>query len=54
MRRIYADEFHPVSELVTPQHRDELPPFPVIDMHTHFGPLLLGEDYESRYETAAA
>ncbi len=52
MRRIYADEFHPVSELVGPEHREAMPPFPVIDMHAHFGPLLLGDDYESRYDTA--
>ena len=51
MRRLYIDEFHPVIELVTEQHAEEMPSFPVIDMHTHFGPLLLGEDYESRYDT---
>ena len=46
MKRLYLDEFHPVIELVTPQHTKELPRFPVIDMHAHFGPLLLGENYE--------
>ena len=51
MRRLYADEFHPHSELVTPQHPDTMPPFPVIDMHAHFGPLLLGDSYEERYDT---
>ena len=52
MRRVYADEFHPLSELVLPQHPEALPPFPVIDMHAHFGPLLLGERYEDTYDTA--
>ena len=53
MKRLYLDEFHPVIELVTPQHTKELPRFPVIDMHAHFGPLLLGDDYETCYNTAA-
>ena len=39
------------SELRHVEHIDVRPPFPVIDMHAHFGPLLLGEDYESTYET---
>ncbi len=51
LKRIYADEFHPRCELVVPQHPDALPPFPVIDMHAHFGPLLLGEHYEDCFDT---
>ena len=51
LRRLYADEFHPKSELVLEQHPDALPPFPVIDMHAHFGPLLLGEHYEEAFDT---
>lgn len=51
MKRVYADEFHPRSELVLPEHPCALPPLPVIDMHAHFGPLLLGEDYEQTYDT---
>ena len=51
MKRLYADEFHPTVELVTPQHPNTMPLFPVIDMHTHFGPLLLGEDYETKFDT---
>ena len=39
------------SELKTVQHPETMPPFPVIDMHAHFGPLLLGDDYESVYDT---
>ena len=39
------------SELKTVQHPEVMPPFPVIDMHAHFGPLLLGDNYESVYDT---
>ena len=51
-RRLYLDEYHPKIELVHTEHPDCMPSVPVIDMHTHFGPLLLGEDYESTYDTA--
>ena len=51
MKRLYADEFHPRSELALPRHEDAMPPFPVIDMHAHFGPLLLGDRYEERFDT---
>lgn len=40
-----------ICELAQTRHESMLPRFPVIDMHTHFGPLLLGEDYEARYDT---
>ena len=42
--------FNPVSELVVGQHKEVKPPCPVIDIHTHFGPLLLGEDYDHDYD----
>ena len=51
MRRLYADEFHPKVELVVDQHPNAMPPFPVIDMHAHFGPLLLGDSYEDVFDT---
>ena len=51
MERICAGDFHPQSELVLPEHPQTLPPFPVVDMHAHFGPLLLGERYEDTYDT---
>ena len=51
MKKLYVGEFHPRSELALPQHPDALPPFPVIDMHAHFGPLLLGDHYEDRFDT---
>lgn len=50
MRRLYADEFHPKSELVTPEHPFEMPEFPVIDVHAHFGPLII-DNYEDAYDT---
>lgn len=40
-----------ISELRVPAHESVRPPCPVIDMHTHFGALLMGEDYESLYDT---
>ena len=39
-------------ELVHEEHPFEMPVCPVIDTHAHFGPLLLGPDYESRFDTA--
>ena len=51
MKRLYLDEYHPKSGLVTAQHDQCMPPFPVIDMHAHLGPLLLGENYAEKYDT---
>ena len=39
-------------ELVHEEHESEMPVCPVIDMHTHFGPLLLGPDYADKFDTA--
>ena len=39
-------------ELVLEEHLIEKPRIPAIDVHTHLGRMLLGEDYESRYDTA--
>lgn len=41
----------PKSELIVEAHETAAPKFPVIDTHTHFGALLLGEDYASQYST---
>ncbi len=38
-------------ELVLENHEFEEPKFPVIDMHTHFGSLLFGDNYEETYDT---
>ena len=43
----------PICELVRNEHPLTESPFPVIDMHAHFGPLLLGTDYARKYDTAA-
>lgn len=50
MERLYVGEFHPRRELMLPEHPEALPPCPVIDAHAHFGPLLLGENYEETYD----
>ena len=39
-------------ELVLDDHLIEKPCVPAIDIHTHLGRMLLGDDYESRYDTA--
>ena len=44
-------EYQPVSQLVTPVHEIRVPRFPVIDVHTHFGPMVLGQEYEKEYDT---
>lgn len=44
-------EYRPVHQLVTPWHAVNVPRFPVIDVHTHFGPLVLGPEYEKAYDT---
>jgi predicted TIM-barrel fold metal-dependent hydrolase len=51
-RRLFVDEYTPVSELVVEQHNIGKPKFPAFDAHAHFGSLLLGDSYESRYDTA--
>jgi len=43
-------DFKPKSNLVVPQHHVPKPKFPVIDIHTHFGPLVI-KDYENAYDT---
>jgi predicted TIM-barrel fold metal-dependent hydrolase len=49
---ILLSKFNPVSEAVVEEHLYEKPRFPVIDIHTHMGALLLGPEYEKRYDTA--
>lgn len=45
-------EFMPRSELVVDRVRVKKPKFPIIDTHTHFGPLVLGKNYAALYDTA--
>ena len=49
--RIYLDEFDPRSELITTRSVIEQAKFPTIDIHTHMGELLLGENYPELYDT---
>ena len=51
MRRLYLDEFHPVTQLKLNDHTPRQPRFPIIDMHGHMGPMLLGERYDECYDT---
>lgn len=51
-RGLDLSEFMPRSELVVERVRVTKPRFPIIDTHTHFGPLVLGENYADRYDTA--
>lgn len=51
-RKLYIEEYTPVSELVVEQHIINYPRFPIFDAHAHFGSLVLGENYESLYDTA--
>lgn len=45
------EEFTPQSELRVPETQIDGPKYPVYDAHAHFGKLLLGDDYASRYDT---
>ena len=52
MRRLYLDEFHPVSQLKLGDHTPPIPRFPIIDMHGHMGSMMLGENYSEAYDTS--
>ena len=47
------EDFQPVSHLEVPRTKVETPKFAVTDMHTHWGELLMGEDFPEQYDTAA-
>ncbi len=51
MKDLYLSEYMPRSELVVEKHMVETPRFPVVDIHSHFGQMLLGEDYAEKYDT---
>lgn len=48
---IYLSQYIPKSELVVQEHSVNAAKFPTIDIHTHFGSLVLGNDYEKMYDT---
>ena len=51
MERLYLSDYTPKSELVVEEHIITTPKFPVIDVHTHFGALVLGDQYDKLYDT---
>lgn len=51
IKDILLRDYRPVSEAVVEKHRFDRPRFEVIDIHTHMGKLLLGEDYDLKYDT---
>ncbi|HHY10304.1 MAG TPA: amidohydrolase [Firmicutes bacterium] len=46
-------DFVPQSELVVERRKVPKPRYPVIDIHAHFGPLVLGPNFHNRYDTEA-
>ncbi len=52
--KLYLSEFIPKSQLVVEENLIQKPKFPVLDIHTHFGSLVLGDNYEKLYDTGAA
>lgn len=45
-------DFKPVCEAVLKKTQVSRPRYPVIDFHTHMGKLLLGENYQEKYDTS--
>ena len=52
--KIYLSDFKPVSELKVKGNQVNYPKYPVIDIHSHFGKLVLGDDYENSYDMVEA
>jgi predicted TIM-barrel fold metal-dependent hydrolase len=51
---IYITDYVPKSELVTEEHLIPAAKFPVIDIHSHFGSLVMGSNYADMYNTGEA
>ena len=51
---IYITDYVPKSELVTEEHLIPVAKFPVIDIHSHFGSLVMGSNYADMYNTGEA
>ena len=47
---ILLKDFNPVSMLRVPEHPKTAAKYPVIDIHTHWGPILFGPDYKERWD----
>ena len=48
---IPVQDFNPVNMLKVEEHYIHKAKYPVIDMHTHWGPIMVGPDYETSYDT---
>lgn len=46
------EEFTPKSFLEVKRTYVPVPRFPVVDMHTHFGKLMMGDNFDTMYDTA--
>ena len=51
MEKVYLNEFNPKSELIVKVNIIKKAKYPCIDIHTHMGSLLLGENYYDAYDT---
>lgn len=51
MTDIPLSQYKPVSRLSVGSSQVIRARFPVFDIHTHFGPLVIGKEYESKYDT---
>jgi predicted TIM-barrel fold metal-dependent hydrolase len=51
MKDLLLSEYKPMSELRVEKHEIYKPKTPVIDIHTHMGSLLLGRDFDKKYNT---
>lgn len=49
---ILVSDFNPTVMLKVKEHPTPKAKFPVIDMHSHWGPILLGPDFADKYDTA--
>lgn len=52
--KLDLSDFKPVSELKVKENKVTYPKYPVIDIHSHFGKLLLGDDYDKVYDMSEA
>lgn len=48
---ILVQDFNPVNMLRVEEHPTPRAKYPVIDMHTHWGPIMIGRNYAEKYDT---
>lgn len=51
---MHLAEYNPKSQAIVSENLVSRAKFPVLDVHTHWGQMLLGADYAKRYETKEA